>query len=1165
MKIRNFVLACTLVVAFGATAQNGRIGLNSGSEVRSFGTNSDGFSAVFSFSEIGSQKMETPQGEFSLLNIEGCIPSGHDGTPTIPMFHKMIAAPCGAELSVKVVSYTQNEYQLGDYGIGKLMPCQPSLRKDQNPDGVPFAYDEKAYMESRYGYRPIAEVSSQGVMRGIQIGSLSVNPVRYNPAKGTIMVFNDIVVEVSFKNYDKEEALGLYNATSNPYFDNVYGTLFNSHRDMYTEHPDPWTTPVNMIVVANRMFESTLAPWFEWKTQKGFYLDINYTDVIGTTYNQIKTFLQNKYNTGVANGNAPTFVVIVGDNAQVPASTPNATESGKLSDLYYGSVDGDIYPDMLYSRMSAETTAQLSNIINKTLMYEKYTMPAPDYLNNALLIAGWDSYWNSVVAQPTINYATTYYYNTANGFNNVATYLTQGQYTGCYNNLNTGVGFAYYTAHGGDFEWSDPNLTTSTVNSLTNTGKYFWAIGNCCLSGNFGNTSGACFGEAMIRANNAAFAYIGSVPVTYWYDDYYFGVGATNVFSATPTNTNTSVGAFDGLGMTSAYNTVSSLMFLGNISVCYADAGSYSTHSSPTYYWQSYHTFGDGSIMPYFTEPDENAVSHLPVITVGAAAFSVSASAGSYVALSKDGTLLGTAVVDSSGTVLVDVEMLSTPGDVDIVVTCPQKQPYIETIQAIVPNGPFVTATAHTPSAIHIGSATSVDVSFQNIGTIACPASNVTISCTNPNVTLTSNATGISAVGVGDTLPVNNMFSLHCNTSMANDESFIVSISVQNDTIVYLSNLHFTAVKAVAEFVDYAWQGSYEAGDTVNVTATFRNKGSWPMTNAVATFSTPSNLVSCVQPTVNVGTIGIDSTVSVQFVLVIDESATGNELIQMNFDIASDDNVHATGQGLLFNSCYITIALHDTYGDGWNGNTLELSFSYGLETQYVTMDSGHNYTQTIAVPNGSLMSVDFNETDWASECSFTITYTTTGNVIYTSGVGLSGGFITSFTIDCSAQTTEYAITVDPNIEGGDVSVSQATALAGETIYILSNCWDEYEFVSYMVYKSDDPTVTVPVTDNHFEMPNHDVVVSAEFNYDSVDEEGEVESAVYPNPSYGKFSVEAANMRHVAVTDLIGVSVFEADTEGDHMEMDLSGLPAGFYVVRISTVAGAASQRICIIK
>ena len=578
-----------------------------------------------------------------------------------------------------VTSYSAKDYSLSEYGISTIIPRQPSVRKDQNIDELPFIYNEEAYQTRGLALAPEATIEVQGTMRGIRIGSLVINPMSYNAKDNTIRVFNDIEVEIEFEGADIAETERMLVNTYSPYFDIVYKQMFNYRQimDVYDDHPDLMAYPVHMIVIAPESYLSALEPWTNWKIQKGFDVNVVTTAQAGSTYNAIRTYVQNLYNTGVSQGATPTFLILVGDVAQVPNTTGSASQ--KVTDLYYGSVDNDYFPDMFYSRMSAENTTQLTNIVNKILEYEQYTMPDPTYLNNVSLIAGWDSYWTNYVGKPTIQYATTYYYNTEHGFTQVNSHVNQSQYSGCYNALSTGIGFVNYTAHGDNTMWYQPQFTNSNVNQLTNTDKYFLAMGNCCLSGNFGYNS-ACFGEAMIRAENkGAYSYIGSCPNTYWYEDYYFGVGATNTFSNTPNINNTKTGVYDAVWMDDTYNTVSSMTFLGNIAVCYSYTGGYQTSINATYYWQAYHVLGDGSIMPYRVNPTANTVSHAAEFPAGATTFTVNAEEGSYVGISQNNVLLGAALVEASGSVNVPVTPV-TSGQVRIVVTKPQRQPYIQDI-----------------------------------------------------------------------------------------------------------------------------------------------------------------------------------------------------------------------------------------------------------------------------------------------------------------------------------------------------------------------------------------------------------------------------------------------------------------------------------------------------
>lgn len=663
-----------------AIAQNGRIDLRGESKAEITHSSFQTLRATFSYGTMETADFSTERGVFSSIMLEGTYPSGDIGTPELPVTHELLAVPFGATPTVSVTSYTAKDYSLSDYGISIIMPRQPSMRKDQKPEDVPFAYNEEAYQKRGLALAPEASIEVQGTMRGIRIGSLVINPVSYNAQSNTIRVFNDIEVEINFEGADYAETERMLVNTYSPYFDIVYKQMFNYRQimDVYDDHPDLMAYPVHMIVITPENYISALQPWLDWKIQKGFDVQVHTTTQAGSNYNAIQSYVQNLYNTGVSQGNTPTFLILVGDTGQIPGKT-SGTATQKVTDLYYGSVDGDYFPDMFYSRMSAENTTQLTSIVNKILQYEQYTMPDPSYLNNVTLIAGWDNYWTNYVGKPTIQYATTYYYNTAHGFTQVNSHVNQSQYNGCYNALNTGIGFVNYTAHGDNQEWTQPNFTNNNVNQLSNANKYFLAMGNCCLSGNFGYGQ-PCFGEAMIRAENkGAYTYIGSCPYTYWYEDYYFGVGATNTFGSTPNINNTATGVYDAVWMDDTYNTVSSMTFLGNIAVCYAYAGNYQTSINATYYWQAYHVLGDGSIMPYRVNPTVNTVSHATSFPAGATSFTVNAEAGSYVGISQDNVLLGAALVPTSGSVNVPVTPV-TSGQVKIVVTKPQRQPYIQDI-----------------------------------------------------------------------------------------------------------------------------------------------------------------------------------------------------------------------------------------------------------------------------------------------------------------------------------------------------------------------------------------------------------------------------------------------------------------------------------------------------
>ena len=828
-------LAMALVVimfGFQAFAQ-GRIDLASRgtSSQKAENATMSGFSASFSYNSIESELVSTERGDFSVINMENTIPAGNIGDPQVLVTRKLIAVPFGATPVVTVKNYTVNEYNLADYGIEKLYPMQPSQSKSETE--VKFAYNEAAYAAKGFDERPLAEVEVMGTLRGVQIGALQLNTVRYNASTNTIRVYNDIDVEVTYENADLALTEQTLVNTYSPYFRTVYAALFNEQaiRDIYDEHPDLWAVPVKVLVVANRMFEDAMEPWITWKTEKGFYMDVNYTDEIGTTANAIKTFITNKYNEGVANGQAPTFLIIIGDQGQVPESQMGSA-THKVTDLYYYAVAGnDVFGDMFHSRFTCETVQEFNNALAKSMMYEQYTMPDPSYLSNVLLIAGWDSSWNPRIGKPTIQYATNYYYNAEHGFVNVYEFL-QTPYNQPYASMNTGVNFVNYTAHGGDTSWSDPSFSVSNANALTNSGKPFLAMGNCCLAANWGYSTKSLGEALLIGQDKGAYAYIGSPVETYWYEDYYFGVGATNTMNQMPTYEGSSMGTYDAQ-FRDDWNCVTAVPYVGNLAVAYGHAGGYQSSVSDQYYWEAYHVLGDGSVTPYHTNPIENTVSHMPTLPIGMNFYTVSADPGSYVGISKDGVLYGAGEIGEEGTADIPIEPITSGGNVKIVVTHPQRQPYIAEVPAASMTGAYVAVDSYVMNAdqANYGETIDMNITVKNVGTQS--ASNITATLTTENeyVTILS-AEGSVASLAPDATATMEGFQFAVAENVPDKEKAQFFLNVTDGTDTWQGKINITLHAPVVVFESIVKTDN-------EVTMTFKNTGSAPF------YGGELSLVSC--------------------------------------------------------------------------------------------------------------------------------------------------------------------------------------------------------------------------------------------------------------------------------------------------------------------------------
>ncbi|MCK4764141.1 MAG: PKD domain-containing protein [Candidatus Aminicenantes bacterium] len=695
--------------ANGKLIKSIRIG-NGDSGMTLLSEDKNGITVRVKIGKVDLIKVRTPEGKFILPRIEGFTRSFKVGEPMLPIASKLISIPFGCKLKARVIDYTKKEVSLPL----PLMPVQPSLSKSVDPASVKFEYNKEIYSTPGKYALPLAGAEVKGTMRATRLGRIAISPVEYYPTENRATIYRSVTVRIKFKNPNWKLTEKMKKKYSSFYFEPVNRQLLNYDRSDFFR-TDLTKYPITYVIVADRMFEAQLQTFIQWKTKKGYKVITGYTDTIGTTTTAIKTYIQNLYNT---ESPAPSFVLFVGDDQQIPAWDGNA--GNHITDLYYCEFTGDDLPEIYYGRFSAQNTGLLQPQIDKTLMYEQYTMPDPSYLAEVTLVSGVDSGYADPYGNGQINYGTTYYFNAAHSIApNVWLYPASDgptARTDIIQTVNDGVGFYNYTAHCSHTGPADPAFNQTDVANLNNYGKYLLGIGNCCLSNTFGaNYSDACFGEAWLQnADKGGIGWIGGSNSTYWDEDYWWGVGYGPIVGTGPTYEETGTGAYDGAfhdhgeTVNLHYTTNAAIIFAGNMAV--TEAGS----NLIDYYWEIYHLMGDPSVMTYMGIPANNTVSHPASLLITETSVTVQADEGSYVGVTKDGVLHGAGYVDSSGSVDIALTDLGSEGTAIVMVTCQNKIPYESSIP--------VTAGTVPPTADFYGTPTSgeypltVDFTDQSIG-----------------------------------------------------------------------------------------------------------------------------------------------------------------------------------------------------------------------------------------------------------------------------------------------------------------------------------------------------------------------------------------------------------------------------------------------------------------
>ena len=637
---------------------------------------------------------------FSEIRTKHLMRTFRKGYPNLPVISKLIEMPIGVDIKVNILSYDIKEVDLKKKGIdSKLAPAQPSKSKSDDADDHKFYFNEEVYKTNKFFGDELVKVEDRGIMRDKRFGRLQISPLEYNPVENKLRVYTNVEFEVKFTGDSEAKAKNINKKYASPYFEEIHSKAVN-YKSSDTLEGLIDNSPITYVIVSDRMFEDQLQPFIEWKELKGYNVIEAYTDSIGSTNSQIKSYLEDLYNN--PESTPPSFVLFVGDVEQIPAwkidNSDDPYMDSHVTDFYYCEYTGDNLPDVFYGRFSAQDSSQLQPQIDKTLEYEKYEMPETGYLKEALLVAGDDEKWEDIYGNGSMWYADNYYFNSDNGINSHLFLQdppngNSAVHDSIIKNVNSGVGYANYTAHCSPSGWGEPSFNVSDVDALTNEGKYGLWVGNCCLSVKFDESES--FGEAALRAENSgAIGDIGGSNSTYWHEDYWWGVGNIATPVEEPTYEATGTGVYDGMFHTKAnevddpsswYVSQGQIPFRGNLAV------EASTSEYKEYYWEIYHLMGDPSLMPYLGMPEPVTASITPSeLLVGMNSLTVNTDPHVYVALSFEGELLDAKRTGNSGEVILNFDILQDTGKANLVITGQNKQPYIDTLTVSKIKEPYV-------------------------------------------------------------------------------------------------------------------------------------------------------------------------------------------------------------------------------------------------------------------------------------------------------------------------------------------------------------------------------------------------------------------------------------------------------------------------------------------
>lgn len=242
------------------------------------------------------------------LALDGEAISLVAGAPALPFIARSIIIPNEGTMTIRVLGTSFEEFE----NI-LIAPSKGNLLRTVNPADIPYGFGD-VYTQNTWYPSTIAELQDPYYLRDFRGQVVTIYPFQYNPEQATLRFYNDITVEITPSQQIAANSIDQYQFTT---LDSDFLPLYQHHFINFNSAKyNPVSEQGNMLVITYDSFYATMVPFVEWKNLKGIPTEMVNVSSIGNA-DVIKTYITDYYNT-----KGLTFVLLVGDVAQVPTLYP---------------------------------------------------------------------------------------------------------------------------------------------------------------------------------------------------------------------------------------------------------------------------------------------------------------------------------------------------------------------------------------------------------------------------------------------------------------------------------------------------------------------------------------------------------------------------------------------------------------------------------------------------------------------------------------------------------------------------------------------------------------------------------------------------------------------------------------------------------------------------
>ncbi|MEA1971792.1 MAG: C25 family cysteine peptidase [Candidatus Cloacimonadota bacterium] len=717
--------------------------------------------------------------------------------------------------------------------------------------------------DSSIDYSRVIETNSF-IMR--ELNGFTFNIVMNKNVGENISVIKNIDFEVSAGNEQNIPS------TISEAFLPIYKEMVDNFESSYLA--DRELSRGNMLIICHEPALEFIEDFVIWKKAKGFDVDVQTIQTIGTSYLTIKEYIANYYNE-----NHPDFVVLMGDvdgTYEIPATYIVSSETGEndITDHNYTLIEGDDYfPELLIGRISVDSPMQLVTVLNKTINYEKNpSMSNTDWMEKALLVAGnfsdsgahpitpvWTSIWlqNKMLNQ---------------GYTQVDTVFSwAGSQYGAVqiqSALNSGVQYVGYRGWGDANGWHYPYFHIPELDATNSFNKNPVVMSIVCNSGDFGNTTvDPCFGEKWLRMGtpntpNGCVAF----------------VGPSDLHTHTYQNNAIYAGIFSSI-MDEGVRTFGTAVLRGKFEVYKSFPHEVEEGGQAEFWYHIYNVLGDPSLNLWKLIP-QNISCELPESVNQSTSFievNLPNYEGAIISATKDEENYAySKVINGNAIVQIDPEQV---GDIIITIVKNNHVPFVATIPVNGESGIGMTNYSVNGEELISAETIGLDVELKNFSDEDESGILATLSCDSEYFVAPTNPTNIGTIASQGTATAHFEFNFDAGIENNSLVNLTIDLSSGDEIKIELPvrGFQISVLSCTSSGLNYL-----PMGDNVQIDVTINNSGYIDVEGLTAEVLSANSAVSNIS-NVNFGDLAFSESATATFSADIASDAYIGSIVRFSF------------------------------------------------------------------------------------------------------------------------------------------------------------------------------------------------------------------------------------------------------------------------------------------